>query len=672
MQPTLSAAQRRTTTRLGREHARMTASVPRPAHDTRLRLVTLRARGIEAEFGEGLSSVLVEPGACARVAQTIAGAVIGPRDVDVDGAIDIAGQLVSLRTLPAPLLRPSATPTVDRAMLDDLWREICAQRRARVEAAHSSRRLLGYRSAAALDTAQRRAAEVDAELQAPLAEPEPEPTPEPVVDHIAPRLVALCDAIEALDPVASPEALALADAFDELAASLAAAPVEAPPADFSVLEARVAAARRNAAQIGGFVGGDARARIESCHRAVVDAEAALFESRRKDRPTALTAYQQAIAAERAALTQAGVDSYAAFLVTIAQGGASTDLAARLRAELDLADAESALRQARAQAAPSSTDPPLEERTLELRARAAQLLGRFPGDDPATELRALLVPNPDRAGPEKELRELLDELGEHVAENALITQARAVAAARMAEAAELAAPSPVAPRAPVVDRDELVEEKRALEEEIGALMKDCADHHEAMTVLERDLAYLDRVSALDLDTVEPEGLDAIVDALFGSYRDGDLMAGRLPLLLEGALDGLDSARLDALVDRLAAVDDIQVVVIAGDGRVADALDRVGAHRVAWSPPPVAVVPAVPRAEPAPATVAVTEVVATDAETAVKCSVHADKDSAATCSQCGRPSCVDCLVYLPDDSDLACRTCAEAMHGRTLRLLRRRGA
>ena len=166
----------------------------------------------------------------------------------------------------------------------------------------------------------------------------------------------------------------------------------------------------NAARIAGHVRPEARARIEACHRTVVEAESALFESRRKDRPSALTRYQQALAAERTVLAQAGVDSYAAFLVAIAQGTRAVDLEARLRAELELADAEAAARQARARLqAPDG--PSIAERAVELRARAAQLLGRFPADDPAADLRALRVEHPDRAVPMKELRELLAELGE---------------------------------------------------------------------------------------------------------------------------------------------------------------------------------------------------------------------------------------------------------------------
>ena len=193
------------------------------------------------------------------------------------------------------------------------------------------------------------------------------------------------------------------------------------------------------------------------------------------------------------------------------------------------------------------------------------------------------------------------------------------------------------------------------------------------MLERDLAYVDRVSQLDLDSIELNALDALLDALFGSYRAGDLLAGRLPLVLEGALDELDPARVDAIADRLAAVDDIQVIVVAGDTRVADALDRVGgARRVSWSTNGHHAATSEPEPVPAGAPSSADNTSPLEDGADGRCRVHADKDAAAVCAQCGRPSCVDCLVYLPGESELACRTCAEAMHGRTLRLLRRRGA
>jgi hypothetical protein len=494
----------------------------------------------------------------------------------------------------------------------------------------------------ALDAAQQRAAYVEAELRAPRPDPVSERA-EPPVDDITPHLSVLCDAIDEFEPVEHPEALALADAFDELDAE----PVAREPAedvDLGELTARVATARLSAAQIGGLVRPDARAQIEACHRAVVEAETSLFESRRKERSAALGRYQQAIAAERAALTRAGVDSYAAFLVAIAQGHGRVDLAALLRAELEVADAEAALRQARAQAsAPAAAD--IDERRVVLRARAAQLLRRFPGDDPAADLRALRIPHPDRAVPCKELRELLSELGEHPSDEALVATARAAAAQRVADA-EAAAAVPPAPPEPEVDRDALTEEKRSLDDEIRGLVRDCAEHEQALTVLDHDRAYIDEISTQDLATMDLANVDALFGALFGSYRTGDLLAGRLPLVLDGALDGLEPARVDAVVDRIAAATDIQVIVVTADPHVDGALNAAHAHRVAWLPAPAA----------APV---------------ASCTVHADKDSAASCSQCGRASCAECLVYVPGD-ELACRTCAEAMHGRTLRVMRRRGA
>ena len=60
---------------------------------------------------------------------------------------------------------------------------------------------------------------------------------------------------------------------------------------------------------------------------------------------------------------------------------------------------------------------------------------------------------------------------------------------------------------------------------------------------------------------------------------------------------------------------------------------------------------------------------------RCDTHADAMSITRCAHCGKPSCLDCLVYVIGEPELWCTTCAVATHGarpRNLRVLRRRGA
>jgi hypothetical protein len=105
-----------------------------------------------------------------------------------------------------------------------------------------------------------------------------------------------------------------------------------------------------------------------------------------------------------------------------------------------------------------------------------------------------------------------------------------------------------------------------------LTRACDEHDRMLAELERELAEVDRVRSRDLADVSAPFVNRLVDALLDIYRSGDLLAGRLPLVLNGAFDGLDAG---ALADKLARVDDVQMVVVTSDSVLADALERAGA-------------------------------------------------------------------------------------------------
>jgi hypothetical protein len=656
---------------------------------TRLRLMDLTlAPGRWGDFGGGLACAFVSGSDRTPMANAIANAVIGPRPPEVAGTIEIAGRYVDLQSLPAPLLRPSAAPLVDRPLLDDLWQEVCVQRRARIESAHASRRLLRHRVAASLERARTRAQE----LAASPTKAEPSiavvPAPEPVEavqtetgpteiamvpapDEVTPALQAVLAAYCDLAEVPVPEALALADEFDELAARPEIEVDASIDLDVVSLESRVAAARREVAKTAGIVRPEARGRIDEYHRAVVEAESALFEARRKDKARALARYQSALAAEHAVLAEAGVDSYAQFLVATAQGVPAVDLEARLRAETELADAQSALHLARTTLA--AMHDGRNEVALALRARAAHLLGHFPGDDAAGQLRALRVEHPDAEPMRNEVRTILASL-DLAPDRDVIGQAERVVADRIANPPMVPAPERepviVAFDAPVIDRHaletdpddavplreldgEIAQERVALHAEIAELTRERDELDELLSAFERELAYLDDVSLCDSARIDVDARDILFDALFDCYRAGDLLAGRLPIVFDGALDGMDPAHVRQVAERLQVLDDIQVIVVTSDREVERALDRVGAR-------PVELASGSSR-EPAPESTA---------EMAM-CREHPAAHASAACSQCGRPNCLDCLAYVPGEPELWCVSCAEA-RSRQLRLLRRRGA
>ena len=638
----------------------------RPDGSTRLRLVDLATSSGTFPLGGGLACVLTPTSERSRIATEIAAAVIGPRSTDVNGTMEIAGRYVALQSLPSPLLGPSAAPTVDRALLEDVWRTACANQRAELEAEHAARRLERHRTEAALERVRQRAivlADRVAPPELPAPTVVPDPTPDPMVE-IKPLLEAVLDQLMRLEPVPSPAACALADEFDAVSERIEQAEAEAKAAmedpELAVLADRVAAARYAAAHNAGGVAPEARARIEACHRDVVIAESAMFEAKRKDRSGALAAYQAALAAEHVALSEAGADSYASFLVAIAQGAPRVEPEVRLRAELELAEAEAALSAARSARGLDDRGNPADAE-LELRARAAQILMRFPGDDPAAELREVRIEHPDADARREELRELMarvDEFptGDVVAAAIDLLQAQALAS--------MVKPSPESLAARRDDEAvrlgdlnaEIAEEQLALHNETVQLTRACDDHDRILRGLEDALAEVDRIRLGDLADVEPAFVPVLIDSLLDAYRSGHLLAGRLPLVVNGAFDGLDAS---ALAATLARVDDVQVVVVTPDAVLADELGRAGAALVVCDSTPAL---AAPRSD-AP----VAPKVATG-----PCARHSDKPATTECSQCGRPSCMDCLVYVPCAPELWCVGCADAMRTRNLRLLRRRGA
>jgi hypothetical protein len=533
--------------------------------DTRLRLLSLNTPIGEIHFGGALACVLTDTDVRAAVATGISRAVIGPRVHDIDGALDIAGRVVALQSLPAPLLAPSEPVVVDSAATAKMWQDLCRARRGEIESAHAARRLDRHRIDAAIERARERLHTPEAEVVEL-----PAPTVEEHAEDEALRQLedALC-ALEALPPVPSSEALALAASFEELWAQPDPEPLpDADAPDIDVLAVRVEEARNAVAQIAGGVLPMARERIERSHRAVVDAERQLFDAGKKEKPQALATYQDALSAERDALAEAGVDSYAAFLVAIAGGNGPVDIEARLRAELDLAQAEAELERARA-GSPAQFDE-RAEKELVLRARAAQVLGRFPGADPVAELRALTVENPSAEDIREELRRQLVSIdvpsnGDPVAASRALLEAsrsRTTPAPVVATHPSLSASSPTAAA------------------ELQALLEERTQHDDALAALEAELEFVDGQRARTFEDLDTPAITFTLDRLLDDYRAGQLMAGRLPLVFDGIFDQLSAPVGSAIARHLSAVQDVQVILVTAQPHIVDSFAGVGAVTLQW--------------------------------------------------------------------------------------------
>jgi hypothetical protein len=203
---------------------------------------------------------------------------------------------------------------------------------------------------------------------------------------------------------------------------------------------------------------------------------------------------------------------------------------------------------------------------------------------------------------------------------------------------------------------LADEQLAIHNATLACNAELDEHKRILEAIEEELVRVETVGTLDVAALESDSLRTLLDALIDCYRKGELLAGRLPLVLDGAFDDLDAKRAFDIAAHLNSVDDIQTIAVTSDRDVVGALSAVGATLVTW--------PAAwgdRRRE-----------TRTPAAAAAVCAVHCDKRSSATCSHCARLSCIDCLVHVPGEPELWCVTCAELTPTRNMRLLRRRGA
>ena len=590
-----------------------------PDTSTRLRLVEVRTPGGALRLGGGLACVLAAPAQRSLAARWIAAAVAGPRPDDVDGTVEIAGRFVSVRSLPSPLLPPSVPSALGREILRAQWRAACAARHDEIAAQHAARRLARHRAEAALERARQRVAELpDASAHArqvvvtPLADMAvaQQQAAEAAQSRAAieagrSRVEALLARLETLEPVPSAAALALADTWEAELAALPSEPAEDEVIDLAGAEARVNQARILVALASGGVDANVRAHVDELHREVVAAEAMVSESKRKERPTALARYEAAVRAEHEAMTSAGIESYASFLMGIAQGAVLPDAESRERAERALADAEAQLEEARAQESARArlaygNDVP------ELRPLVAELLGYQPGDDVVAELRALRVLHPEVPSLFTQLRAELQAAGVPV-EGDLEAAARAFVAAVSDEPIEIGEPLDAID---LVDDGASADDAATAHAELLALTRVRDEHDAELDAAERELARLNALRDVDLRDLDADAMMIAVARLLDGYRNGDFLAGRLPLVLDGVLDGLPAGPRLAAISTLATATDVQAVIVTDDAVLATDVQNTGAIALTWpealeAPEAESALPVspperpVPASEPAPA-------------------------------------------------------------------------
>jgi hypothetical protein len=107
--------------------------------------------------------------------------------------------------------------------------------------------------------------------------------------------------------------------------------------------------------------------------------------------------------------------------------------------------------------------------------------------------------------------------------------------------------------------------------------------EMIEALDGESARLTATRDVDLLRLGPDDFVRVVGALFDAYRAGEVLEGHLPLVLDGVLDGLAADARDAAVPALGEVDDIQVIVVTDEERVANRVREAGGTIVQWPAP-----------------------------------------------------------------------------------------
>jgi len=303
------------------------------------------------------------------------GAPLGPT---VTGTVEIGGRILDL---PGALSDPDSRPEVIRSpmIVGELGRRRAAHAAADMSqrAARVARREAGLaRRDQLVDRLDRLSSRADAL--------ERQVSPVGDLDDEIEALLRATQVPETLEP--NPIAATLINEWEALVverrSSGSGPTVQRAEANVEAVRARIAERRLTAA--GGseseVLSAEGVARVQECHGAVERIAASMEEGRRAERKAAGQKVAAALDAERDALTDLGFDSYAAFLLAMAEGRAEGDRAHDLAA---LHTAEAALQRARERAAAFVK---LSERELDLRARVARLLGRLPGPDVGAELR----------------------------------------------------------------------------------------------------------------------------------------------------------------------------------------------------------------------------------------------------------------------------------------------
>ena len=117
-------------------------------------------------------------------------------------------------------------------------------------------------------------------------------------------------------------------------------------------------------------------------------------------------------------------------------------------------------------------------------------------------------------------------------------------------------------------------------EVADLEEQRAAQNRKLAALEEELARIDRISAAGAAPRPGPELELALEQVLVAYRNGVLLGGRLPVILDGVLDGLAADARDPALRVLARAADVQTVVVTDDPEVMQHLAREGGTLVRW--------------------------------------------------------------------------------------------
>ena len=223
------------------------------------------------------------------------------------------------------------------------------------------------------------------------------------------------------------------------------------------------------------------------------------------------------------------------------------------------------------------------------ARATQLLGRAPGPDPAAELRALRLEPEARDDALAAIAELLHNEGIPTGPDVLSAARAFLTVTPKVEARpKRAKPAAVQPKPaaepvgkPLEIPPNVVDPERS--REVADLEEQKWTLDRRLARLEAQLARVDEANAAPVVRLSAADFILTLGSVLDGYEHGDLLAGRLPLVLDGVLDGLSAETREAAVEVFARAEAVQTVVVTHDPEVMQSLARAGGTLTRWPEP-----------------------------------------------------------------------------------------